>query len=164
MKRKLDLVLSSCLECPYFRRIQGHLIGDENWVCYFDEIKKKLIISDKQLDAFPNVYTSGFPSFCPLEVTEDDTVVETIPVEEEINYKWVLRNALKYDLKNVSAYKNIRDGSWSFFAIRNSTGRTTDSSYEDYPSWEAVQRMFEKEYGFGAKWEKEPIKEGGRRS
>jgi hypothetical protein len=163
MRRKIEKIVSSCWECPYLQYTRGKEVSVlDGWNCNHEVINHRQVIDQRHREEFAEQYPKGFPSWCPLPVL-DDVELPTVKTGHPQDYKWVLSNAVRYDLKDCAAYPSANGESWNFFAIRAGTGRTTSESYADYNTLEEIQEMFNRVYGFGAEWKKEPMKSSVKR-
>jgi|GEM_PF-6661221 len=162
MKRRLHLEFRECLKCPYCRLIKN--LEDSRgdiWNCCYDELAYREVIENKALREFGTQYSNRFPSWCPLPVIPDDEEKAAVvdDAKDGRMFKWTLKDAQHFDLKRAVIYQAEMNHHWRLFATRASTGRTTDSSYEDYGSFEDAVRRFEADNGPGAEWIKEPLRE-----
>ncbi|MCD4828518.1 MAG: hypothetical protein K8R90_03695 [Candidatus Cloacimonetes bacterium] len=165
MKKRLEMEFKECLSCPFCRLTKN--IEDPRgdiWKCYYDAFGSREIIEDKALHMFREQYSQRFPSWCPLPEIADDAAKpqEDDTKGDDSKFKWTLKDPTHCDLKRAVIYLADDGKTWRLFATRSSTGRTTDSSYEDYSSLEDVLARFEQDHGLGNEWLREPIRESRR--
>jgi hypothetical protein len=158
MRRKLEIEVSSCWECPFMQYVRGSDIAVlDGWSCHHPSGRNRQVIDQRHRSDFADQYPKGFPTWCPLPITEDHAETP-VKKEHKPSEKWVLTNASRFDLKDCAAYALAESTGWNFFAIRSGTGRTTAESYLEYKNFEEIQEMFNRVYGFGAEWKSEPMK------